>query len=527
MLQEYFMKDSEHTFFGLGDYQERKKREKDAPYDNIFMSSNDGEEFKVNSFTCFQPNENLKSSPVVCPSLLQWAEYLLTPAMETDEQKKERLHKLGEKPMKRYIMTHTTMKSRLTQENTANVVTTSSENTANVDTTTALQQRGNTTTALQQRGNITFLETLAEAITTPNDSAEEEPTSVMLLYRIGEALQAAERIHDSISQKQKKTVGFVNNESKVKGGIASFVQLVQSINEEDNQVDFAAAMEWLERESKTGNSLIIDLTRPGDDNSSSDDSSTSNEHNSDDSDYMEGGGDSKLRHKKRTSHNKQKTPDKGNSPDNGQSNLNILSSVCGDIIIIDEESNDDKEEISVNESNKSNTNIPDDLFHGLYGKSLNNEEVEDEGVKDGQQHQDNSKDGQQHQDNSGGLKEKQVSDQSLQSLTESQQDDMLQIKGTDGKDQPDQDGSGGLEKRQESQQLHSPGKTGEDTMTKSQRKQLRKKERDREKRNRDQEEDQEGYHDSNRNNQEEDSADEVEKRRKKKKKKMEQSSDGI
>ena len=518
------MKDSEHTFFGLGDYREQKKREKDAPYDNISMSHNDGVEVKVNSFTCFQPNKNLESSPVVCPSLLQWAEYLLTPAMETDEQKKERLHKLGEKPMKRYIMTHTTMKSRLTQENTANVVTTSSENTANVDTTTVLQQRGNTTTALQQRGNITFLETLAEAITTPNDSAEEEPTSVMLLYRIGEALQAAERTHDSISLKRKPP-GFVYNEARVKGGIASFVQLVQSINKEDNQVDFAAAMDWLERESKTGNSLIIDLTRPGDDDSSSDDSSASSEHNSDDSDYMEGGGDSKPRHKKRTSHNKQKTPDKGNSPDNGQANLNILSSVCGDII--DEESNDDKEEISVNESNKSNTNIPNDLFHGLYGKSLNNEEVEDEGVKDGQQHQDNSKDGQQHQDNSGGLEEKQVSDQSLQSLTESQQDDMLQIKGTDGKEQPDQDGSGGLEKRQESQQLHSPGKTGEDTLSKSQKKRWRKKERKREMRNREQEEDQDSDHESNRNNQEEDSADEVEKQRKKKKKKKKQSSDGI
>ena len=155
--------------------------------------------------------------------------------------------------------------------------------------------------------------------------------------------------------------------------------MVQSINEEENQLDFAAAMDWLERESKTGNSLVIDLTRPGDDDFSSDDSSASSEHNSDDSDYMEGGGDSKLRHKKRTSHNKQKTPDKGNSPDKDHANLNILSSVCGDII--GETLNDDKEEISVNESNKSNTNIPDDLFHGLNGKSLHNDEVEDEGVK--------------------------------------------------------------------------------------------------------------------------------------------------
>ena len=61
--------------------------------------------------------------------------------------------------------------------------------------------------------------------------------------------------------------------------------------------------------------------------------------------------------------------------------------------------NDDEEEISVsksNESNKINTNIPDDLFNGLYGKSLHNDDVKDEGGKDGQQ----------YQDNSGGLKER-------------------------------------------------------------------------------------------------------------------------
>jgi len=278
MLQEYFMKDPEHTFFGLGDYLEQKKKEKDAPYDNIFMSPNDGVEVKVNSFTCFQPNENLNSSPVVCPSLLQWAEYLLTPAMETYKQKKERLHKLGERPMEHYNMTHTTMKSQLrpTRENTSDVVTTPSKELGKSDTTGI----SDTTIALQQWGNIAFLEMLAEVLTSPNDCAdEEEPTSVMLLYRIGEALQAAERTHDSISQK-RKPVGFVDNEAKVKGGIASFVQLIKSIHQGDSQLDFAAAMDWLGRESKTGKSLIIDLTRPDDDDSSSDDSSASSEHSS-------------------------------------------------------------------------------------------------------------------------------------------------------------------------------------------------------------------------------------------------------
>jgi hypothetical protein len=161
------------------------------------------------------------------------------------------------------------------------VVTTPSKELGKSDTT----GRSDTTIALQQRGNKAFLETLAEVVTSPNNSAEEEdaeeekPTSVMLLYRMGEALLAAERTHDSISQK-RKPVGFVNNEAKVKGGIASFVQLVQSINEVDDQLDFPAAMDWLERESKTGKSLIIDLTRADDDDSSTDDSSASSEHNS-------------------------------------------------------------------------------------------------------------------------------------------------------------------------------------------------------------------------------------------------------
>jgi len=58
MLQEYFMKDSEHTFFGLGDYHEQKKKEKDAPYDNIFMSSNDGVEVKVKASLVFNQTRN-------------------------------------------------------------------------------------------------------------------------------------------------------------------------------------------------------------------------------------------------------------------------------------------------------------------------------------------------------------------------------------------------------------------------------------------------------------------------------------
>jgi hypothetical protein len=269
----------------------------------------------------------------------------------------------------------------------------------------------------------------------------------------------------------------VNNEVKVKGGIASFIQLVKSINQRDNQLDFAAAMDWLGRESKTGTSLIIDLNRLDNKDSSSDNSSASSEHSSYDSDYMDGGSDSNRDTKRELAITNRKIWTRVTVLPMEMQNLNILTSVCGDVIV--ETLNDDKEEISVNESNNSNTNFPDDLFNVLYGKSPHHDEVEDEGVQNGQQ----------HQDKSGGLEERQDSDKE--------------------------------------QQDHRPGKTGEDTLSKSQRKRLRKKERDREKRNRDQEEDQEGDHESNRNNQEEDSAQEVDKRKKKKKKRKKQSSDGI
>ncbi len=115
-------------------------------------------------------------------------------------------------------------------------------------------------------------------------------------------------------------------------------------------------MDWLERESKKCHSLVIDLTKPGEDSASSEDSSVSSTHDSDDSDYNKGD-DSKPRHKKTISHNKRKTPDKGTSPRNKNPSLTMLSRVC------EVESNDKVEEISVNEDNKSHTIFPADLFN--------------------------------------------------------------------------------------------------------------------------------------------------------------------
>ena len=110
--------------------------------------------------------------------------------------------------------------------------------------------------------------------------------------------------------------------------MASLVQLVQSLNQDERKLDFEGAMDRLERESKKGNPLVIDLTNPEEEGASSDNSSVSSTHDSDDSDYMVGNDGSKDRHKKTASSKKLETPDKGNSPQNENASLTMLSNVC-------------------------------------------------------------------------------------------------------------------------------------------------------------------------------------------------------
>ncbi len=71
--------------------------------------------------------------------------------------------------------------------------------------------------------------------------------SVLLLHRIGEALQAAKRTHDTTNQ---ESAGLAYNEGKVNDGIASLVELVQSISKDERKLDFEGAMDRLERESQ-------------------------------------------------------------------------------------------------------------------------------------------------------------------------------------------------------------------------------------------------------------------------------------
>jgi hypothetical protein len=280
----------------------------------------------------------------------------------------------------------------------------------------------------------------------------------------------------------------------------------------DGQLDFPAAMDWLGRESKSGKTLIIDLTRRDDHESRSDDSSVISKQNSNDSDYRDGSSDSKPPHKERLGLNKENISDKGDCSSNGDDDLNISSS---------------EEDISVDETNDSNNNYPDDLFNVLYGNraetcGLRENELYDKSQQDdkveGQDFEEDDKVenesvqvGIQHQDKSGGLQERQH---------DVDEDEGVQ----DGQQQLDT--SGGLEDTdKEQQQDYRLDNTEKDTLSKSQRKRLRKKKRTTEMSDREQEEDQEGDHESYKKG--EDSADEVDKQKKKKKKRKKQSSDGI
>jgi hypothetical protein len=112
------------------------------------------------------------------------------------------------------------------------------------------------------------------------------------------------------------------------------------------------------------------------------------------------------RNTQKKNHNKEKNSDEGDFPPDGNDDLIISSS---------------KEDISVDESNDSNNNLPDDLLNVLYGESPPCHG----GVQDGQQ----------HQEETGGVEENELYDKSLH-------DDKVE-------DESDRDKSGGLEERKD------------------------------------------------------------------------------
>jgi hypothetical protein len=77
MLQVFFWKNSDHTFFELENYCRQWKKNTKQPLDNLHMIDGLGDETKVTSFDMFRPNCDDDLVKKVCPSLLEWANYLL------------------------------------------------------------------------------------------------------------------------------------------------------------------------------------------------------------------------------------------------------------------------------------------------------------------------------------------------------------------------------------------------------------------------------------------------------------------
>jgi hypothetical protein len=75
----FFWKNSDHTFFELGNYCGQRKKNTKQPLDDLHMIDGLGDETKITSIVMFCPNRDDDLVKKVCPSLLKWANYLFEP----------------------------------------------------------------------------------------------------------------------------------------------------------------------------------------------------------------------------------------------------------------------------------------------------------------------------------------------------------------------------------------------------------------------------------------------------------------
>ena len=84
MIQEYFWKNGDKTFFEYGNYMPRKQRfPKDAI--DLYMIDGVGRETNIKSFDMIRPTAAADVSQHACLSLLEWAYYLLEPHEGVDK----------------------------------------------------------------------------------------------------------------------------------------------------------------------------------------------------------------------------------------------------------------------------------------------------------------------------------------------------------------------------------------------------------------------------------------------------------
>jgi hypothetical protein len=122
MLQEFFCKNSDHTFFELGNYWGQRKKNTKQPLDNLHIIDGLGDETKITNFDMFRPSRDDDLIKKVCPSLLKWANCLLEPYEDIEKKDKSELKSdtYQSRPMHSYNITDDAImwKSKIPSETT-------------------------------------------------------------------------------------------------------------------------------------------------------------------------------------------------------------------------------------------------------------------------------------------------------------------------------------------------------------------------------------------------------------------------
>ncbi len=85
MLQEYFWKNSDNRSFILDVIAHKTKGNKNS-LNNLHLIDGIGVETKITSFEMIRPNSDADVYKEACPSLLEWANYLLEPYADIESK---------------------------------------------------------------------------------------------------------------------------------------------------------------------------------------------------------------------------------------------------------------------------------------------------------------------------------------------------------------------------------------------------------------------------------------------------------
>ena len=129
MIQEYFWKNGDKTFFEYGNYMPRKQRfPKDAI--DLYMIDGVGQETNIKSFDMIRPTAAADVSQHACLSLLEWAYYLLEPHEGVDKNDDRILN--NDKNLKRPMISYRITDDEINWKKESNIDTAGTNGTASV-----------------------------------------------------------------------------------------------------------------------------------------------------------------------------------------------------------------------------------------------------------------------------------------------------------------------------------------------------------------------------------------------------------